>query len=510
MSDAQPGQMMSPRARVVFAVSAVVVVASLVIAVPVFGPRPYALVPLLLGALGLAISAASAKGETSTFSFRRAAKWGAPLVVITASWALAHLIDLRIDVTKAKANTLSAESQNVSRNLKQPLRIVAFVEPGDRTETELVALVERYQHEAPQLVLERRSVKRAEDVARANALGVAELLPLGGPNVVVVIPGDAVGVDDRVGARLRFDAGTPSQEEQLTNALREATTTSARARVYVLAGHGEPEVRDEGPLGLGRLQKDLLARNVELVPLPLAMVGMKVPDDARALLVLPGTTPVGSDEEAAVRAYVDHNGSVFVGADVGSSAAVAAIAGSVGVTVLDDVLVDESPFSGLLGADTVTGASQMGHAITRPLRGALTHFTRAAALAISPIDGREIVPVISSGSEAKAPKSDAHGPLPLVIASDGHLKAGGRAVVAADANFVENAGIGLGANRDLALNIVLWLVKDDSFIAVHPRAKTGALLFLTPSSRELLAFVLMFLIPVTLAAIGAALSALRR
>jgi hypothetical protein len=120
----------------------------------------------------------------------------------------------------------------------------------------------------------------------------------------------------------------------------------------------------------------------------------------------------------------------------------------------------------------------------------------------------------------KARCSVEHGRQALVVGrrrcKPHEIEAGGRrltfrrAVIAADASFVENAGIGLGANRDLALNAILWLVKDESWIAVRPRAKTGALLFLTPSSREALAFALMFLIPVTLAALGAARAASRR
>jgi hypothetical protein len=445
------------------------------------------------------------------------AKWSIPVVVLGGCWALAHFAVVRIDVTQEQVNSLSDESRAIARGLKKGgagVRVVSFAAAGDRAETELLALVERYQSEAPGLVLERRSLKSATDAAVAGRLGIAELLPLGGPNVVVVVNEgeDTVGSDDeRVGARLRFDAGTPNQEEQLTNALREATTTAARARVYVVAGHGEPDVRDEGAGGLALLKKDLLARNIDLTPLPLPLLN-QVPDDARAVLVFPTTAPWSEQESKLLDDFVRNNGAVFAFAEPAGSvvAAVVHVAAGFGVTVLDDVLVDESPFSGLLGADTITGGSQMAHPITQPLRGALTHFPRAAPLAVSPIDGIVVVPVVSTGGEAQAPKTQARGPLPLLVACDGQQKVAGRAVIAADASFVENAGIGLGANRDLALNAILWLVKDESWIAVRPRAKTGALLFLTPSSRETLAFALMFLIPVTLAALGAARAASRR
>lgn len=506
------------RSRMLQASGAVVVAASVGVGLPLFGLRPYALVPLLVGALAVAIGGAFAKRETSTSSLRHLAKWAVPVVVVAACWALAHFAIVRIDVTQEQVNSLSDESRAIARSLTDGgahVRVVSFAAAGDRAETELVALVERYQGEAPGLVLERRSMKSAADAAVAGRLGVAELLPLGGPNVVVVVSDkeDVVGSDgERVGARLRFDGGAPNQEEQLTNALREATTTAARARVYVVAGHGEPDVRDEGAGGLARLKRDLLARNIDLTPLPLPLLH-QVPDDARAVLVFPTTAPLSEQERKLLDEFVARHGAVFAFAEPAGSSIVEDVvhlAAGFGVTVLDDVLVDESPFSGMLGADTITGGSQMAHPISQPLRGALTHFPRAAPLAVSPIDGIVVVPVVSTGAEAKAPKVNAQGPLPLVVACDGQQKIAGRAVVAADASFVENAGLGLGANRDLALNAILWLVKDESWIAVRPRAKTGALLFLTPSSREALAFVLMFLIPVTLAALGAARAASRR
>jgi hypothetical protein len=472
---------------------------------------------LVAGALG-----AEGGHSSGRKTFRFLWKWIVALVVAALAVGGSRFVEFRIDVTRARTNTLAAESVAVVRSLKEPVRVVAFLEEGSRTATELVALVDRYSSAHDRLAqavqLELRSAKRGGDLELARALGLAEHLSLGGPNLAVVpaATNDA-SQDTRTPVRLRFDAGLPDAEEQLTNALRKATTTSAPTRVYVVAGHGEPDLRDDGPGGLSQLRDALRARHIELVPLPLAVVGGRIPDDAWAVVVLPSVAAWSLPEEAAVRSWLDADGALFLLLEPDQPhAAAAAWAARVGVDVLPDVVIDEGPFATLLGgADTVTGSTQLGHAVTRSLRGALTHFPRAVALGLAPITDVTTTPVVSTGPDARAPKLSASGPLPLLVAaerttSSAKASSQARVIVGADATFLQNGALGLGANRDLALNAVQWLAQDDDHIAVRPRRRGGSLVLLTPSAREALAFVLLVLIPGVLLAVGSAITSYRR
>jgi len=243
------------------------------------------------------------------------------------------------------------------------------------------------------------------------------------------------------------------------------------------------------------------------------------------VMVLPATAAWESGEVAALRAFLDKDGALFVLFEPERpQPSVAAWAARAGVDVVADVVVDEGPFVTLLGgADVVTGSTQLGHAVTRPLKGALTHFPRAAVLGLSPVPDVLTTPLVSTGGDARAATIDARGPLPLVVAAEptpapapsgaswalrGWVAS--RTVVAADATFVTNGALGLGANRDLAQSILQWLVQDDDHIAVRPRQRGGSLVFLTPSAREALAFVLLVVVPGLLAAAGAAVTAARR
>ncbi|HEY1100064.1 MAG TPA: hypothetical protein VGF99_14100, partial [Myxococcota bacterium] len=159
------------------------------------------------------------------------------------------------------------------------------------------------------------------------------------------------------------------------------------------------------------------------------------------------------------------------------------------------------------------GQTQLAHAVTRSLRGALTHFSRAAVLGLTPIgDEADVVvtPLVSTGGDARAQKTKAEGPLPLLVGIDRTAPTKTRALVAADASFLSNVELGKGANSDLALNAVLWLTSTDDLIVVRPHTRTGALVFLTPAARERLSFVLLVLVPGLLLAFAAGRSAARR
>jgi hypothetical protein len=56
----------------------------------------------------------------------------------------------------------------------------------------------------------------------------------------------------------------------------------------------------------------------------------------------------------------------------------------------------------------------------------------------------------------------------------------------------------------------VWLAQDEAALSVEPRRRGGNLLYLSPSRRQGLAFVLLFLLPIGVLAAGLSLWAARR
>lgn len=468
---------------------------------------------LLTAAGGCVLSWGDLRGAQPQSRVRLVLQCALALLGAGALNALALRLPLSVDVTATQANTLSEASVQVARALRIPVTVRAELGPADRAWRELSELVERYRRElsAPaSLVLERVTVDPAHG---ARAQGAR----------VVVSAGERQ-------QRLRFDAGAFDKEAQLTRALR-TVALAARKRVYVLAGHGEASVGDDSADGLRRFGQALLDEGAEVVPLPLEAVG-SIPDDA-ALIVAAATRDVPQASAGMLQRYVDGGGRMFILLEPGQRSGLESLLGAAGIHADDDVVKDESAFAGLLGGpEAATGVAYAAHPVTSRLGGAMTHFLRARSLSVNPGTPAEPLFLVQTGTEAygettpgpaaRGPE-DVQGPLTLLLAVEVPVEGGqaeggqaeegqgaGRLVVAGDATFVTNQGIGLGANQDLALNAAMWLLAREDEIAVRPRGRGGNLLLLSPTARERIAFTLLYGVPGLLLCLGMTIVALRR
>ena len=402
------------------------------------------------------------------------------------------------DLSSSGRNTLAEASVAAARGLQAEVQVVAWMEVQDRACVELQQLVASFSRHSDRLHLERRSPSADPDGARAA----------GAP--VVLRTGDRL-------RRLRFEAGAPDLEAQFLVALR-ALTVQGTPRVYVSSGHGELEPGDEGSRGLSRLKAALVDEGLMVVPLPLAAAG-RVPEDARAVVVPAPRTPFAPVEVELLRAWLLGGGRLLVLLEPGEDSGLQGFLGGYGVQVGDDVVLDGSAFATLLGGrETVTGVAYAAHPVTRRLGSAMTHFPRARSLAENPGTPATLTALVQTGAEAWGEAgadtatavqdpSDVPGPVSLALAAE---QGGARLVVVGDASFATNLGLGLGANRDLALNAVLWLAEREEQIAVRPRGRGGNLLLLTPTARERVAFFLLYGLPALLVAAGLAVHAARR
>jgi hypothetical protein len=498
-------------ARVAFVCGLALAATAATVGVAFFGARSWLTWLPLTAGLGAALAGAAggawlARVERRTGTgaagarARLVAECALAVALAVAANAAALAAPLAFDVTASRKNTLTEASVQVARALRAPVEITAVLDGGDRAWAELEALVERYRRETDQL-----SVRRvAPDAEPTAAMHEAR---------VVVTAGDRQ-------KRIRFAAGAPDQEALLTTALR-AVSGDERARVYFLAGHGEPLPGEESPGGLRRFAQALVDEGIEVVALPLAAVGA-VPEDAGVVIVA-GAERISGAESALLSRSLERGGRLLVLLEPHVDSGLDGLLGAVGIQADDDLVIDGSAFSGLLGGpETATGVAYGSHPVTRTLGGAMTHFSRARSLSTNPGTPAAPEPLVQSGAEAwgemtRGPPSfdaaDVAGPVTLALAAELPAEAGrpaGRIVVVGDASFVTNQGIGLGANQDFALNAMLWLLERDDAIVIRPHGRGGNLLLLSPRARERIAFALLYGLPVMLLCAGLAVSALRR
>ena len=117
---------------------------------------------------------------------------------------------------------------------------------------------------------------------------------------------------------------------------------------------------------------------------------------------------------------------------------------------------------------------------------------------------------------------EARGPVTLAVAAErilGEVKEGEpiaedtpktRLAIFGDSSFATNEHRRMGANRNLMLNMMGWLVDDESQIAIRPKSRGTNLIVLTPNQRDGIFFFVLYVLPVSLLSIGLGIWLVRR
>lgn len=241
----------------------------------------------------------------------------------------------RIDLTASGVNTLSPQTRTVLdslpedssvaidvffRPLEAPLTAVAgeaqarFFELLVLADSEAYGKLEIEQHD---LVSDIGPESRT--LLRMRELGVDE------PNIVVFSSGHRRAVYRLGGDIAVFDAGNPFAqqgafvppsiasfhgEEILVQGLRKVTLQDA-PRLYFSTGHGEKEIYDDDPGGMGDLKKGLTVDGFHVAWWDSQESGA-VPADADALAIVAPSQPFTLEEQQAVQSYLDAGGRALI------------------------------------------------------------------------------------------------------------------------------------------------------------------------------------------------------
>jgi ABC-type uncharacterized transport system involved in gliding motility auxiliary subunit len=435
-------------------------------------------VPLVLGTLGLL---------------------GCAAVVL----ALTYRHNVRVDLTAQGAYTLSPHTRKILVALDQDVRATVFVRAEDPRTPGIKDLLWRMRQETPRLSYELVDLNRSP--ARARAYGV-----------------------DRYGALVfesggkRRDIGNPD-EGLMTSAILAVTRARARV-VYFVTGHGEPAPTDGDRKSGASIAARALADELFTVR-ELSLLGTGgVPADASVVVIAGSRREYLPEERAHLEAYLARGGDLLLLLEPDGPASLAALAAARGVVPLAEVVVDPSErlASGegltfkvaeldqrFLVSRTLEAAPVFSQA--RPLRVAETGAPVVAFLRTSPA---------SYGVAAERPAAGgargSGGPLTVGAAVLATAGVGGpptgRLIVHGDADFATNALIEYLGNKDLLVNSVNWLARDEFLIATRAQEKAAGReqFFVTEAQGEMAFWLAAVVQPGLFLALGAAVLIRRR
>lgn len=439
------------------------------------------------------------------------------LATLGLVFALIHPFYLRWDLTREKVYSLPNATTGVLRDLKkQRIELLLFLQKDDLLRQGLDVFLKECQRYHPDFHFDFYDPNRRPQLARK--FNVTQ------PRTVIL---RSEGREERL---------IGPDEEDFTNAFMRLLYPKDITICFV-NGHGEVDISAEDSTGYLKFREMIEGYNVKVHGI--VLLRDHVPDSCQVVILGgPHLDLTSAEFEDLEKAYRNGKGLLLMidPMDPGAGTAFVNFAKKFGVELGANVIVDK--VSRLAGGDflmPLVSQYPAGHSVTKPIKKA-TFFPLARSVQSStdnPPADLEVIPLAMTGdgswAETDLPKlengnavfdikSDVAGPIPVAVAvekkQDGekHPPAGqtgmadneksessvqdhGRMIVVGDSDFLSNAYLYLSSNRELGLNMIRWLAKDDRFLDVKRAEFIFQPLILETSKRTMLLIMLLGVFP---------------
>ncbi len=486
------------------------------------GFRFFVWVNLVAGIFALVLWITSSGSAIGSIVGQRSTRYGANAVIYSVAFiALIVAVNYisskhhrRLDLTTEKIYSLSSQSEQVVKNLQEPIKLIGFFPGGEnQTARDLYAT---YAYASPKVSYELVDPDKHPELAERYKVSVMNTTHI------------QVGNGETGGTNV-----TELNEEAITNAIIRATK-STKKLVEFLDGHGEADPDDaQNSDGFGELKKDLEGEGYEVKKLELAQLP-KVPDEATMVVIAGPEKPLMPHEVEQLQDYLKRGGRViamFRPERPDRSIDEKALGDMVsqwGVKVGNDIIVDQVVrlFAGpALGLNPIVqdyGTHPITHNFKQrtvfPMARSLTiedkltkGLTDTALAKTSDTSWAETdLDTLFKQQKAQLTDKDTRGPIDVAVAVNGDLtelgwgKGDARMVVFGSTEFVDNQYINNFFNRDFFVNSADWLAGEENAISIRPRSLRASRFRLTVDQFSVVFALSVLMLPELLLIIGIA------
>ncbi|WP_413582278.1 GldG family protein [Bdellovibrio sp. HCB288] len=404
------------------------------------------------------------------------------------------------DFSTAQSNTLAEQSIKLVKSLDSELKVYFFykkgVEGNEENRRSFRDLIKKYQDINTNIQLNFVEVNERPDLAKEFGVdkgsGTAFVEYKGRRNLLQKI-----------------------DEQEFTSSLVKVTREKNKT-IYFTIGHGEAAIDDakEG-LGLNAL-KVILERNrytVKLLPLIQDPV---VPVDADVVVIAGPIQNFLAHEIEALEAYLKKGGSLFIALESQNTANLDKLVAKMGIELGNNYIfniVDTVMGQGVNQGPVMGSVFSPMNEITKSFGASeVTLFRHPQSLKAKEIPGMAVDELVRTNPKSMAFSSLAlkdDGPVgsfALVDQVIGQWDSDPKnkqfsAIIAGDVDFMTNQMLYQNLNRDLVLNAIASLAKEESLISISPKEAQATQLVLTETKFGI--FLFAFLIPLPLVLLGA-------
>ncbi len=391
--------------------------------------------------------------------------------LLMAIVAATYVHNQRWDLSTGDRFTLSDHARQVLARIDRPVKIRAFIRTEDARNPFLKDLLWQVSRENPRIEYDIVDVNR--NPAMAAQYGVSTY----GSTVV------------ESGGK-RADFSQPS-ESLLVSALLKVIQESKT--VYALTGHGEcPIENTDRHVGCSLLRGALQLESFRVENLSL-VGGGAIPDDADVLAIVGPKSDFLEVETETIGRWLERGGRLLVFLDPFRAPRLVALLGGHGVEVGANIVIDpENRMAGGEAWSAVLSDRNRSHLVTSTLKAPpLVSLACAVVARDDDKSGRDAETLLKSGPRSWASYDpsivetgdatfvagrDVNGPIPVAVevvepAPKGPDGAKTRLLVFGDSDFVTNRFLDYLGNKDLLVNAVNWLSREDALIGTRPQQK---------------------------------------
>ncbi|MBO9665399.1 MAG: GldG family protein [Bdellovibrio sp.] len=438
---------------------------------------------------------------------------GVLILLMVALLAVVNYLGVKhywtFDFSNAQTNTLAEQSIQLVKNLDSELKVYFFYKKGtegnEENRRQFRELIKKYQDINPKIQLEFVEVNERPDIAKD--FGVDK----GSGSAFVVYKG-------------RRNLLQKIDEQEFTSSLVKVTRDKNKT-IYFTVGHGEQSLEEakEG-LGLNALKLMLERNRYTVKPLPLIQ-DPKVPEDADVIVIAGPVQNFLDHEIAALEEYLKRGGSLFIALESQNSANLEKLVKKMGITPQNDYvfnIVDTVMGQGVNQGPVMGAVFSPMNQITKGFgQSEVTLFRHPQSLKKQDLPGMSVDELVRTNPKSMSFRS-------LSMKEDGNLgsfalvdEVTGKwdsdpkakdfaAVVAGDVDFMTNQMLYQNLNRDLVLNSIAALAKEENLISISPKEPQATQLLLTETKFAVFLFAFIIPLPIILLGIGTGLYFRRR
>ncbi len=431
-------------------------------------------------------------GDTNTLHqlLRSANQFSRPTIIVATLILLAALgnrLYVDFDLTATERHTLLPQSVQTLNSLKGSVDAEIFINPQDQQQGAVAELLQKYQNSKPDLHFV--FTDPALDPSRIRKLNIA--------------PGGEIFFSHK-GRTQRI---SQVSEQAVTMALQRLTRNAPRVASFV-TGHGERQLQSRNNADIGVFAAQLRESGFETQEINLTTATNLDVDDGLLIIASPLQRYLPA-ESATVLDYISRGGNLIWLTEPSSEDGLKAIEYELGVHRLPGVVIDMAAQNLQVDRPDFAIVNQYSPHTATSGFSSVTLFPQASGLQLQPNREWRAAALAQAGEQAWTEtgslngevafgddEREVSGPFPLIIALERERNGKTQKVlISGDGDFIADAWIGNGGNRDLGNRIFNWSIDDDELIQVQYPEKPDQTLKLPPIAIVSLFLLALILLP---------------